>query len=321
MFSKMKTIISLLAPLALAACIAPIPVSRESIIGKYRAQFWQGGYDAIKPGETTRAQVLENLREPNAEWVEARTLIYYAGPPGGSRLFVCIGAGGGGYCDVTDMTPSRREIIILVRLNEADIVASKDWLKGPRKADRYGQFLREWIAPDAPRQAIPSNAVPVVFQHLRIDQTRQEAEGSFRYKLASFDSGGRFEIISSEAQLLEGDDGANGWMKLELPPGTHYLDFYLNYFKGMFRIDVPKGADIVYAGSISTDRIYRGANPDTKYPNSDLVISVSDAFADNETLLRSAFPQADNIENSIFQLHDGPILLYEPLPNAPATSD
>ena len=113
---------------SLGGCVIPLPpppqrVSDEQLL-------------SITHGQTSRAEVVAALGQPDVIWETERVLVYEEGPTG--RLLWIIP---GGYTAAIFFTELGEDIIIM-RFDEADRIERLDRRTGPLN----GEFLRNWLA-------------------------------------------------------------------------------------------------------------------------------------------------------------------------------
>lgn len=148
--------------------------------------------------------------------------------------------------------------------------------------------------------------------------------------LGTFETGG--QPRSADRRSFSEDSLAQGWVYLYVPPGPQYLAFYAGgagmggagtgrpasfaeYTLRMqrWRVDVPDGSKLVYAGTMAVD----GAGISRWLPQAPLLrnfsrMEVRDESGEAQVLADRYLPGLGPTQTALMQRHDGPIILRTP---------
>jgi hypothetical protein len=148
------------------------------------------------------------------------------------------------------------------------------------------------------------------------------------FGVGSFDTGGeprRLELL----RFLSPESRRDGWTYLVLPHGTHYLAVYpprrtdvFSYQRSLkdaprWRIDIPRGARLVYAGTLrlagASDRLIAGGRILRSIRVDAMRVADEEALA--RELLVEHFPGLGEVHAALLVRQEGPIILHAPLPS------
>lgn len=146
--------------------------------------------------------------------------------------------------------------------------------------------------------------------------------------LGSFKTGGEPERLAL-LRFLSPESRKNGWTYFVLPNGIHYLSVYpprrtdvFTYERGIrnaprWRIDIPRGAGLVYAGTLrftgASDGLLLGGRILRSIRIDDMSVSNDEEVA--RKLLTEAFPEFGAAQTFLLKFQEGPTILRSPLPS------
>jgi hypothetical protein len=157
------------------------------------------------------------------------------------------------------------------------------------------------------------------FRHLMDDDNISVGLGSFK-------TGGVPERLAN--RFLSPESRKDGWAFLVVPPGTYYLAFYpprrtdaFTYARGIkdaarWRIDIPSGARIVYAGSMrvsgASDPLLSGGSIMRSIRADEMSVANDEELA--HELVKRELPGFGEVRTVLMRLQQGPTILHAPLP-------
>lgn len=147
------------------------------------------------------------------------------------------------------------------------------------------------------------------------------------FGLGSFETGGEPERVP--LRFLSPESRKNGWTYLVVPHGVHYLAVYpprrtdvFTYARAIkgaprWRIDIPQGARLVYAGTLrlagTSDGLLFGGRIMRFIRTDEMSVGNEEELA--RMLLTKEFPGFGETRTVLMRLQQGPTILRSPLPS------
>jgi hypothetical protein len=125
--------------LFIQGCIM-LPIPSEKVIAGH--QMTNKELNFIRPGITTKEEVVERLDDPDMIWQEERIFAYNWQTTWGVLLWVV--AAGYGYGDYGAEDIGQKNYVLLIRFDPNDRVERFEATKRS-KSDSYGEHLKKWI--------------------------------------------------------------------------------------------------------------------------------------------------------------------------------
>lgn len=124
----------------LQGCIVlPIPTPEHKVLAGKAVNPEQLAF--LKPGITTKTEVMNRLGGPDAIWEDARLFVY----EWAMRQGVLIWAISGGYTGAAGVEDLEKRYVLLIQFDGRDRVRRFEKVARP-PLKPYGDFLKEWLA-------------------------------------------------------------------------------------------------------------------------------------------------------------------------------
>lgn len=324
----------------------PVPTSNDKVLAGVPVDEAQLAF--LVPGVTTKAEVLERLGKPALIWENARLFAY----PWEMRQGILFWAAGAYYTGAFGMTDLPKHYLLVVRFDEEERVQRFSRLVRPW-GESFAEVVREWLgepsgaSPEADdREADEDNAVVLMRIELAIDGLPEQPfprpsfniEPLFAFGLGNLETAGAPSPSTAPQRFLSDQSRLDGWAYFRLAPGTWYLavigpDSSVTAMRGStsfakvlqsaprWRIDVPEGARLVYAGTLRTagrtdGRLMFGGR--LIKPGHSQEPTVKDESALAAQLLGEHFAQDGEPHTALLQRWQpgDPLIFRSPLPSA-----
>lgn len=291
----------------------------------------------LKPGETTREQVVNCLGPPSYEWEDRRTFAYVWD----MRQAIALWIAGAYYTGAAGVEDVPKHYVLLIEFDAGSKMVRSELVKRPWLESLKGLLIR-WQR-DKPQdpgsftrvESSPDPTMVVInIKYSIAGQPRQAFINPRATNLLMFATGlGSFGLLGEPLlvapRFLSERSRREGWAYFQVKPGISYLallgpDSYarekaVNGISAAprWRIDVPAGAKAVYAGSLRfagqvERRRWFGVEDIGPAPDSELLLD-NDSAAAREVIRALAPNMRDPITSLMKRWHPGePIVLSSP---------
>lgn len=330
MIRRQKVIAAVSAlSLTLGGCLAiPVPTSGKKVLSGRPVDDEQLAF--LTPAVTTRREVIERLGNPNILWEDARVFAYSWEVRQGAVYWVAYG--GFGREDLPE------HHLLLIQFDEHGRLSRFERTIRPA-SQLYADFLEKWVGQPGPTELEPAPAVTgetaTVLLRIRCTIGDQPCEPFPARRLplvglglGTFDTVGEPKITRYDSFSKE--SWREGWVYYSLSPGVYYLaiqgpDSNLLYGRQIrdaprWRLDIPEGARMVYAGTVQLAGRVEYSNI---LPTGSDEWTVSDEHELADRLLAENLPDAGTSETILMQRwHPGdPIIIRSPTRNVARPCD
>ena len=246
--ARMIALFIALAVGGLSACVV-IPIPVDHVRGR-------AVDPSIEVGVTTEGQLIAKAGKPDAVWESERIFVYRWEHADTVLAFESIG-----HSEVY----LYHDQALLIQFDAARRVARAERVQVPSEIS-FGEFLNEWAKGKEAAAAKSADSTIVLLRLMVQDQKGDHFDpfalsSEFKLYIGDFDSGGipkphDFQFLSEALK-------SEGWLMLRLSPGYYYIHGGIFHSHSIFfardedaprrwrtfRIEVPPGVPIVYAGT------------------------------------------------------------------------